>query len=303
MRSILIITIVQFFIFGCIGSDSKAPITFTTYLVEPGDIVVTNSGNKTVMLLDSDGNFKATLLDVPQAETPMRLAWKDDTKEILVTIDSTADRVIGISALNGQANDFINDIGNLNGNLNGIVVLSDGTVRIGETNNVENYTGTGIRVTTGVWPKALQTTGADLSPLANGGFIHCSSGSDVVRTYIANPAGTAHVATASSGIGGTTDAFGCIELSNGNIATVWNGTTDTVQIRSANLASVVATYSNTTALGNPRGIAQAANGNLLIVDNTANHIVEITTAGVFVRTLGEVVNNPVGILVVPDFYN
>ena len=56
-------------------------------------------------------------------------------------------------------------------------------------------------------------------------------------------------------------------------------------------------------MGNPRGIAEATNGNILIVDLTANHIVEITKAGSLVRTFaGSNLSSPVDILVIPDYF-
>ncbi len=291
------------FISSCIEKQDS-PVTYSKYLMSPGDLVVTNggiNGNKSVVLLDSNGNFKATLIDLLPAESPMGLAWKDDTREVLITVDSTADRVLGVSAYDGSVDDFINDIGNLTGTLYGIAVLADGTVKISETSNVENYSAGGVRIVAGAWPKALMTTGSNLNPHSAGGFVYCSSGTDQVRIYDA--AGVQTATTTGSGIGGTTDTFGCFELSDGTVAVAWNGTTDTIQIRSSNLSTTVASFSNTSIMGNPRGIAEATNGNILIVDLTANHIVEITKAGSLVRTFaGSHLSSPVDILVIPDYF-
>lgn len=293
-----------FFFFGCIQKQNT-PETRSRYLINPGDIVVTNgglNGNKSVVLLDRNGGFKATLLDLLPAESPMGLAWKDDTREVLITVDSAADRVLGVSAYTGEVSDFINDIGFLTGNLYGIAVLQDGSVKINETNNVENYSAGGVREVAGAWPKALMTAGTDLNPHSAGGFIYCSSTSDQVRIY--DDLGVQTATTVGSGIAATTDAFGCAELSDGTIAIAWNGTTDTIQIRSANLSTTVASFSNTTILGNPRGIAEARNGNLLVVDQTNNIIVEITKTGTLVRTFaGSHLSVPVDILVIPDYFN
>ena len=134
--------------------------------------------------------------------------------------------------------------------------------------------------------------------MSNGGFVHCSTGTDVVRTY--NAAGT-QVATRASGIAATTDANGCIEMSGGNIATVWNGTTDTVSIYNSTLASSLFTYSSVSLMPNPGGIAQRTNGNLLVTERTNHYIIEITSAGAYVNTLavGTVLSTPEYILVVP----
>jgi hypothetical protein len=284
---------------GCNFSE-KSPVTLTSYLIEPGDIIVTNSGNTTVVLLDSAGNYKDTLLDLAQAEVPMGIGFNSTTKEVLIAVNSTADRVIGISAYNGTRSDFINDIANLTGNLYGITQISQGDVLIVESNNIERYSSSGDRVTSGAWPKALQTTGSDIKGMSDGNFIHCSSGTD--RAIVYTSAGITSLDSGASGIAGTTDLFGCIPLANGGFALAWNGTTDTIQIRASNLTTVNATFSNTTVLGNPRGIAQRENGNILIVDQSANHIVEITESGTLVNTFGQAISSPVQIFIVPDFY-
>lgn len=284
---------------GCNTSDD-IPITRTNYMIEPGDLVVTNSGNKTVVLLDESGSYKSTLLDLAQAETPTAIGFNNDTKELLITIDSTADRVIGISAYNGTRNDFINDIANLTGALYGITQLAQGDVLISEGNTIERYSSTGDRVTTGTWPKTLMNTSNTIRALSDGSFLVCSSNVDMARVY--NNAGTQTLSSGASGIATTTDLFGCTPLSDGRFAVAWNGTTDTIQIRASNLTTVAASFSNTTLLGNPRGIAEKANGNLVIVDQTNNHIVEITTTGTLVDTYGDAINTPIDIFVVPDFY-
>lgn len=290
------------FLSGC-NTSSDSPVTYTTYLIEPGDLVVTNSGNKTVVLLNENGTYKTTLLDLAQAETPTGIAFNSTTKELLITVEGTADRVIGISAYNGTRSDFINDIANLTGTLNGITQLTQGDIVIAETNAIERYSSSGDRVTTGGWPKTggvIMTTLNQFTALSDGNFFACSSGTDQARIYSNTGA---QVATSGvSGIAGTTDVFGCTVLANGSFAIAWNGTTDTIQIRASNLTTIDASYSNTTLLANPRGMAQKANGNIVIVDQTANHIVEITTAGALVDTYGDAINTPISIYVVPDFF-
>lgn len=300
MKSLLPLSLCLTILVGCNLKD-ESPVTYTTYLIEPGDLVVTNSGNKTVILLDEAGKYKATLLDLAQAETPTAIAFNTDTKELLVTVDSTADRVIGISAFNGTRADFINDIGNLTGILYGMTKLTQGDYLISEGNTIERYSATGVRVTTGAWPKTLMNTTTNLKALADGNFLACSTNVDLARIY--NNAGTQVTTSTASGIASTTDLFSCIPLASGNFALAWNGTTDTIQIRGANLTTVVASYANATILTNPKGMAQKENGNILIVDQTANHIVEITEAGALVGTYGDAVNSPIDIFIVPDFYD
>ena len=297
--NIYLLTIILFG-FSC-KLKQEIPTLTTSYQISVGDIIITNSGNKSVLLLDSEGHFKATLLDLNQNETPTGIAYNSTTKEILITVDGTADRVIAISTYSLAKRDFINDIGNLTGTLYGITQLTQGDIIISEGNTIERYNSSGTRVTTGAWPKTLMTTSTTLRALTNGNFLSCSTGTDLARIY--DNTATQVFTTAVSGIAGTTDLYGCAVLSDGTIAIAWNGTTDTVQIRSSNLATVLASYSNitTTVLSNPRGIAQALNGNILVVDNTANHIAEITTSGTLVRTFGDAINTPIDIFVVPSY--
>ncbi len=270
----------------------------SNFLVAPGDIVVSNGASDSVLLLDPDGNYKATLYEMRNSiDSPFGLAWKKDTNEILVAVEGV-DRVMAISAYDGTQRIFIQE-GNLNGVMKGLAQLDNGNVAIYEGNSVELYSTLGLRITAGGWPKALLTTPEQISPLTNGGFIGCASGTDRVRTYDA--AGT-QVLDKQSGIATTTDAMGCIELANGNIAAVWSGTTDTVVIYDPTLTTSLASFSNTTELATPGGIAQAANGNLLVLDTTLNHIFEIDQSGNFIRILaGDILATPRQILVIPPF--
>jgi len=263
---------------------------------ESGDIVVSNGGSDSVLLLDKNGNFKDVLLNVDNtSETVWGIEYLDDTDEVAVVIDGV-DRVKAVSLSNLSARDLILNA-NLTGILKEITQLVSGDLLIAEASNVELFTINGVRITSGGWPKALQTGASGIDALDNGGFVHCSTTADVVRTY--DSAGI-QVATAVSGIAATTDSVACIELKNGNIAVAWSGTTDTIQILSADLSTVIASYSDTGQLGSPSGLAQAKNGNILIGDAIFHHIVEITQSGNFVKTLaGALINTPRDLLVIP----
>lgn len=298
-------TLILLFLIICCLSSCKVPFvledpkpTTSNFTMVPGDIVVSNTGNDSLILLDSDGNFKDTLLDVVNgSETIYGIGWLESTNELIVTVDGS-DRVMAISAFDGEVRTFITNA-NLAGTLRGITQLTGGDILIIESNNVERFTTNAVRVTSG-WPiTGIMTTPEQIDALSNGGFVACSRGTDEVRTYTS--AGV-QVNSTASGVGGTTDGYGCIEMTDGRIATVWVGTTDSVIIFNAALSSAVATYSDTSLLGNPRGIAQAKNGNLLIVDATLHHIVEIDTTATFVRTLGSsTLSTPQHIFVIPDY--
>jgi hypothetical protein len=91
-------------------------------------------------------------------------------------------------------------------------------------------------------------------------------------------------------------------MKNGRIAVAWSGTTDSVQIRSADLTTLVATYTDATKLTVPSGLAvRPGNGNILVGDTTYNHLVEIEPDGTFVGVVGEgILNFPRSILVLPS---
>lgn len=262
-----------------------------------GDILVSSSGNDSVVAFNSSGVFKKTIfsLNIAAGEAIYGLQWLPATSELAIVIDGS-DRVMAVSAADCTARNLIVD-SNLTGTVRGITQISGGDILVVETNNIERFTTAGVRVTSGGWPLTLQTTGTEVSAISAGGFVHCSTGTDVVRIY--NAAG-AQTATRSSGIAATTDAAGCKVLADGTIATAWSGTTDTVSIYNSTLSASLFTYSNTSVLGTPGGIGQKTNGNILIVDRVFHHVVEITNQGVYVATIGAgFLNTPEHVTVVP----
>lgn len=295
----ILLTSTCVFFIGCKSEDIEdevAPIEDSACF-ESGDILVANGGSDSVVALDSAGNFKRTVYSVNTSagEALFGLDLLESTGELLVVVDGV-DRVMAISPVDCSARIFIADL-NLTGTVRGITQLTSGDLLVVETNAIERFTSSGLRVTTGGFPLTLQTAGTQLSNISGGGFILCSTGTDVVRTY--SDAGV-QSATRSSGIVGTTDASGCMVLASGNIATVWSGTTDTVSIYNPGLSSSLFTYSNPSVLATPGGMAQRANGNILVTERTLNYLVEITQEGVLVGTLGSgSLNTPEFLLVVP----
>lgn len=276
-------------------SDSEDPAPAADCIVS-GDIVVSNSGSDALVVLNSDGTFKSIAYYVSSAtENLYGIAWSSLTNEILIVVDGV-DRIVALNPVDCTTRTAVIDV-NLTGTLRGIAQLTSGDILVSETSNIERFGSNGNRVTSG-WPLAAQTGASGLSPLSNGGFVHCSTTTDVVRTY--NSAGT-QVATRSSGIAATTDAMDCFTMNDGSIATTWSGTSDTVSIYSSSLTPV-SSYSNTAYLAAPGGIAQRSgtSGNLLVVDRVYNYVVEITTAGALVGTFGSgILSTPENILVVP----
>ena len=302
--NIVIILCSIIFIFGCKSEDPIPTTSSSTFVLNPGDIIVVSAG-RTLVQLDANGSYKQVLYTLPNvAESIYAIAWKGDTKEIMFTINGSA-RVGAISAVDGSYRNLITDV-NLTGALKGLAQLNNGDILVGEVSNVERFTSTGIRrtlVNAVTWPNTLggsSTTIEQLHPTANGGFIVCSSGSDNVKRYTADAVivGTAVV----SGIAGTTDALGCIELSDGRIAMAFNGTTDTIRTVTAAMGSIATLYSDLGVLASPRTMTQNLNGNILVVDSAFNQIVEITRTGSFVRTLGGgLLGTPNALFSVPNY--
>lgn len=290
--------------FGCKKEEPIPTTSSSTFLITPGDIIVV-TGGRSLVQLDSNGGFKQVLYTLPNVtETIYDVAWKGDTKEIMFTINGAA-RVGAISVVDGAFRNLITDA-NLTGALKGIAQLTNGDILVGEVNNVERFTSAGVRrilVNGVVWPNTLggtSTTIEQIYPTVNGGFIVCSSGSDNVKRYTADAVivGGAVV----SGIAGTTDAFGCIELADGRIAMAFNGTTDTIRTVTAAMGSIATIYSDLAVLGSPRTMTLNISGNILSVDSVFNQIVEITPSGSFVRTLGGgLVNTPNALFSVPNY--
>ena len=87
-------------------------------------------------------------------------------------------------------------------------------------------------------------------------------------------------------LAGTTNAYGCVETHDGGIIGSWDGTTDSVVKYSSDLSTELWTYSDASYLSAPRGVAVRANGNILILDYTFSHIVELSPSGEYIRRIG-----------------
>jgi hypothetical protein len=301
----MIIIFAAAFFSGCKQEKAIPTTSNQTYLVRPGDIVVVNGASRSLILLDASGGYKTVLYDLDNiAESIYDVAFKKDTKEIIFTVNGSA-RVGAVSVVDGTYRTLISDA-NLTGALKGLTQLVNGDILVSEISNIERFTTNGVRRTSvsGVtWPNTLggtSTTAEQLFATADGGFVVCSSGSDNVKRYTENAVivGAAVV----SGIAATTDAFGCIELADGKIAMAFSGTTDTIRTVSAAMTGIATVYSDLAVLASPRTLTQALNGNILVVDSVYNQIVEITTSGIFIRTLGgSIIGTPNAVFSVPNY--
>lgn len=281
-----------------LGCQKKKDDSVVTTVFESGDIVVSNTGTKSVLLFNSNGAFKKTLYaaGATSGETPFGLHYNANTETLMILLDGTVDKVVTVAKSDGTINEtFIVDT-NLNSatanSVRSIVQLTGGDILIGETSAVERFSYNGFRMTSesasGAWPKTggviLTTVINQMSRLPDNGHIECSNGSDVIRTY--NNA-AAQVGSQVSGIAATTDVFGCVADSAGAVYAAFNGTTDTIRkYTDSTLGTVAWSYSNLTLLGNPISLAVLANGNIAAVDATNNWVIEISAAGALVNKLG-----------------
>lgn len=257
--------------------------------INSGDIIVSNAGSDAVLLFDSEGKFKKVLfsLDTATGEAVTGITLNYVTDQILIAVDGV-DRIVAVDRDDLEVHDFIVNV-QLTGTIRGITQLATGDILVTETSNVERFDSLGNRLIndavtgSGVWPKALQTTVSDISAKGNGGFVHCSTGTDVVRTY--NAAGT-QVASVVSGIAATTDVIACVSDSTDTaVYAAFSGTTDTVRKLDPTSLATVWSFSNLTYLSTPAGMAVTNDGHILVLDSALNHVVKISDSGNFVGVM------------------
>ena len=286
-------------LFSCI-KNPKESLSSDGALMQPGDLIVTSITADSVLLLDEDGNYKKLLLDLPNnLDTPYGIDWNPYTNEIVVSVNGSPDRIIGISAFDGSVREVVRNTA-YNGNTFGLAVTALGGYIAIESNNLEKFTATGARINDGTFPKTnIMTNLSQIRSLAAGGFVLCSYGTDRVRTY--NDLATQQNEK-QSGIAGTTNAYGCAESPDGTIAAAWDGTTDTIALYSSDLSTEIMTFADSSYLSAPRGVTVKSNGNILAADSGYEWIVEISPTGEFVRTLGSgLISDPYQVLEIPEY--
>ena len=289
---------ISLLLFTCLSCGVDDASLSEGFLIQPGDIIISDNANNSVYHYDSTGKFIGILFTAQTGEVTYGLSWNHLTNEIYISIDG-ADRIAAVKAIDKSIVDPQIATTTLNGVLRAVAVLSDGETIVTESNNIERFDRTNNRVVSAVWPQIGVGTGPyDINPTVDGGYIISFFNSS--RIDIHNADTTLRFRTLSS-VPGTVRNYGTIEMSNGNIATVWNGATDTVIIYSPDLTTEILTYANPSILTDPRSIVQAANGNLLIVDGTLDHIIEITQSGDLVRTFPFLGGSAWDMLVIPNF--
>lgn len=258
--------------------------------IASGDIVISNSGSKALLLFDSSGAFKQVLgsLDNSSTEVFQGITYNSTTGQLLAVVDGTADSVQAFNVSDGSsAGSFISN-SNLTGNLRGITQLTGGDILIVETSNVERFSALGERrtlVNAVTWPQALQVTGLGIEKTSTG-FIHCSNGTsgitDRVTLYNSDAGGAVSATSTSPGTaltGTIAGVNGCAVGPDGSIYAAFIGTPNSfVRKYSADLTADVWTYTSPTIL-NPTGITVRSDGTVLVLNSVMNHVVQINADG------------------------
>lgn len=296
---------------SCILTD-ESPIASTSdevNLIQKGDIVVTNSGNDSVVLLNDDGSFKATLVD-SQTDAAIlynALIYDSLNKTIIYNFDHTTntfDAIRKLDAFEGESSTLLTN-GNLNSTMQGLARLTDGgLIVLKNTTLIEKFNSLGQRVTVN-FPLTFPTANTvDVASMINGQFMVCSSGTtNTVRTYTA--AGVINVtpvitsAVPTPALAPASGASSCIQADDGTVYVVFPAT-PAVRAYNSTMTTTLWTYQDTNTLtaGQTSKITIRANGNLLIADRGYDHLVELTKDGAFVRTIGGVgLSDPLNIAV------
>lgn len=275
-----------------------------TTFMSPGDLVVTNYSSDSAMLLDSDGNYKELIYNVVNnQEQVVGVNWNAQTNEVYLSINGFPDRIMAISALDGSQRVVIQN-SQLNGNTFGLMINNDNSLLAIESHQVEKFDPNGNRVNNGNFPTGtLFNNLSQINPTLNGGFVVCGYGGDQVATYDSSGG---QLNSTVSGIGGTTNGYGCAALSSGEIVASWDGTSDSVVVYNSTLSSAQATFSDTSIMPAPRGVAVKANGNILVTDASYHYLVELeydssSGALTYLRNLGGgLLNYPWQVIEIPS---
>ncbi len=256
-----------------------------------GNVIVSTTTTDAVIMFDSSGNF-LDLVYSPQSGAGQinGLSWNSNTEEVMISLDA-ADHIIAVNPLTKvKRTAFIH--GQLNGAIRGLVQLPvSQNFLVVESNCLERFDSSGNRIA-GIWPFcAGLSVPQQLSPLASGGFVMCSTGTDDLRVYDEDANLTKSVVVGS-------DPYGCTELSDGRFA-IASRLNDEVRIYSSDLLTLDLTFDNTTYITDSRGIAEASNGNILVTDVAYDYVAEIDTSGNFVKSFGGwILNDPYDIIVI-----
>lgn len=297
---------------GCVLKEESPIASYnnSANLLQSGDILVVNTPNDAIVHLDSNGNYKSTLVQENDAASVIigGLNYDSVNKRILYTYDhatAALDAVKSIDLYNGRVETVLNN-NNLSGTLANLVRLTGGDYIIFESaTTVEKFNSAFVRVGTPFTPApAMATANVQIEAMSDGGFLICTTSTAALSTVKTYSAAGAAAFSATSALPapslGALPASGCKQRADGTIVVAYSGAIDTIRAYSSNLGTILWDYSDLNVLSSPGRISARSNGNILITDTVFNHIVELTSDGAFLRIIGgAVLSTPGSVQVIP----
>ena len=276
--------------------------TSSSLLVEKGDVVALSYNTDSLVIFSPSGELKGVLYQLPNASDSIgAMAWLQETNEILLTVNGSPDRIEAVSVLTGTSRTFFLNTSAYNGTPLGITQLTDsGDIIASEGTTIERFSSNGIRQSIpSVWPSSVLTNSVQITTLSDGNWLSCSSSAgikifpDSTTTFSALYSATRPVAS--------TNAYGCGELSDGQIVVSWAGSTDHIYKYDATLGSASPIISNNTSVfTDPRGIAIGEDDQIYVAATARNRIVQLDQDGNVVQEFGgAVLNSPRHVIVIP----
>lgn len=172
---------------GCVLKEDSPVESFNNAgnVIQSGDIVVINTPNDSILLLDRNGNYKSTLVNEadPASVILGGLNYDSVSKRILFTYDhatASLDELRGISLFNARVDTVLNNSFLTATNTFGAPArLTNGDYLILETaTTVEKFSSSFVRqTTTAPFSTAfLISANVQLEALSTGGFLACATG-------------------------------------------------------------------------------------------------------------------------------
>lgn len=289
LKNLCLALITATFFSSCITDEAKELNTGDYLNIASGDILVLSNSTRSVVQLSSNGQYKDTLFVAPVGSTMKTLTWDPFGKNVLVGyVYSSAVRIMKIAPISKNYSEFSSS-SSLTTSLSTMIPGEGDFIYTTTSAIARKLSAQGVYKTGGGFPfnPGLGGTVSQLGLMSASRFIVCSTTSPFLKIFhntTTEAISTAGLSTAT----GTTQATGCAQLGNGNIAVAWSGTTDTVSIYNpSDFSTALYTYTDTSILGSPKWLAVKSNGNLLALDSVSNLIVELNTTGEFVQTIGE----------------
>lgn len=294
-KIILLLLLLSSFI-SCVNEDSVELQTQDYLNIQSNDILVLSQGTRSVIQLDSNGQYKDTLFVAPSGSTLRTISWDKTYKRVLVGFtNNTTTKIISIAPIDKKNADFsINTF--ITTAITAVIPNNENFIFSTTPTSLRKLNKDGVHVTAPGFPltSGLGGTIVQLSQVTNDHFMICSTSSPFLKIF--NSSGQVQfTATGITPPAGTTTLTGCHALANGQIVLSWSGTTDTLAVYNrTNFTTPLYTYSDTSILGSPKWIQIAKNGNILVAETVLNLLVELDPKMQFVRIVGDgYFSNPV----------